>query len=128
MISTDSTEPAAAQRQYISTPGRHEVTIVGWDYLDHGEGQDVVFELSDDEGARMFLRFGLSDLELRSGQLNRFLTTVLQRQPPEPEGIPPHIVRQMWFNQTVGRKVLLVVAVTSRGVQIAVDWESVPQG
>ena len=126
-IGSESTENAAEQRRCISPPGRHGAKIVGWDYRNHGAGQDVVFEVSDDDGRRQGVRFGLSDLELSSGQLNRFIATVLQRQPPEPEGIEPHMVRQMLFNHLVGRRVLLVVVATSRGIQVVVDWGPVPQ-
>jgi hypothetical protein len=114
-ITTESIEPAAEPGPRISAPGRHDVEIVGWHYLDHGDGQDVVFEVSDDEGRRQGVRFGLSDVELRSGQLTRFIAAVLRRQPPEPVGIQPHIVRQMLFNQAVGRRVALVVVETSPG-------------
>ena len=126
-ISAESTENAAKQRQCLCSPGRHVVRIAAWDYRDHGDGQDVIFEVADEAGRRQGVRFGLSDLELSSGQLSRFMATVLQRQPPEPEGIPPHIVRQMLFNQAVGRRVLLVVVATSGGVPIVVDWAAVVQ-
>ena len=124
-IIAESVEPAAEQGRCISTAGRHQVTISSWDYRDYGDVQDVIFQMADDEGRRQGLRFGLSDPELSSGELTRFLATALQRQLPEPEGIPPHIVRQMLFNTLVGRRVLLVVEATSRGVQIVVDREAV---
>lgn len=126
-ISAESTEPAAEQRRCLSTPVRHTVTIVGWDYLDQAEGQDVVFTLLDEAGRRQGVRFGLSDLELASGQLDRFIATVLQREPAQPKGMEPHFAHQMLFNHLVGRRVLLLVVETSRGVQVVVDWEAVPQ-
>ncbi len=125
--SAESTEPAAEQRRCLSTPVRHAVTITGWDFRDHGEGQDVVFTLLDEAGRRQGVRFGLSGLELASGQLDRFIATVLQRQLVEPEGIKPHFWRQMLFNQLVGRRVQLLVVETSRGVRVVVDWEAAPR-
>ena len=112
-ISAESIEHAAEQSPCTSTPGGCEVTIVGWDYRDHGEGQDVLFEVADSREARMFLRFGLSDLQLSTGQLARFIATVLQRELAQPKGMEPHFARQMFFNQAVGRRVMLAVVETS---------------
>ena len=126
-ISAESAESAADVSPCTFTPVRYEVTITGWDFRDHSDGQDVVFTLLDEAGRRQGVRFGLSDLELASGQLDRFIATVLQREPAQPKGMEPHFAHQMQFNHLVGRRVLLLVVETSRGVQVVVDWEAVPQ-
>ena len=120
-------EHAVKQTRWICKPERHEVTIVGWKYHDYWERQDVLFEVREGEGRCQFLRFGLTDLELGTGRLANFITTVLQQQLVDPQGMKPHIVRHMRFNQLVGRRVLLVTATISQGVQVLVDWEAVPK-
>ena len=125
--SIEPTEHATPQTPRMSTPRQYAVSIIGWTYHDYRGRRDVLFEVRDDDGVRHPLRFGLSDLELASGQLRSFISTVLQQQLVEPEGIPPHMVRHMRFNHLVGRRVLLHVVTTSRGVQIVVDWEALPR-
>ena len=126
-ISAKSIEPVAEQGRYPCVPSYQYVEIVGWDYLDHGGGRDVVFDVAGDNGRRQGLRFGLSDLELATGQLARFITSVLQREPTRPKGMEPHFARQMSFNHLVGRRVLLVVVTISCGVKVVIDWEAVPR-
>lgn len=102
-------DKSAEQTRRMSAPSRHRVKIVGWDFRDHGEGQDVVFEVHDEAGTRRFVRFGLSDLELSSGQLLQFIAAGLQRQPVETDILEPRVYYHMLFNQLVGRRVVLAV-------------------
>ncbi|UCG33820.1 MAG: hypothetical protein JSU68_04125 [Phycisphaerales bacterium] len=118
-------EPADEIRR-ISTPGRHEVTITGWDFRDRAGARDVVFDVCNDDGARQSVEFGLSQLELSTGELSRFLATVLRREHSRPQWMSSNGFLHMLFNHVVGRRVILHVMETSRGAQIVVDWESPP--
>jgi len=126
-IIADSTVYTGDEAGHMRSPVRHAVKIIGWDNLHRGDEHDVVFAVTDDHGRRQGVRFGLSDLELSSGQLDRFIATVLQRRFVKPEGIDTHFWRGMLMNQLVGRRVVLEVITTHRGVPIVVDWEAAPE-
>lgn len=126
-ISAEATEHVDDDVCLLRSPVRYNVEIVGWDYNDHGDEHDVVFAVTDDHGRRQRVRFGMTELELSSGQLDHFIATVLGRRFVKPAGIETHFWRGMLMNQLVGRRVVLEVVTTHRGVPIVVDWESVPQ-
>lgn len=125
-ICAEPTEDEAEQIEYIREPGHHEVHVTGWDYLDHDGERDVVFDVADDAGRRNALRFGLNELELASGELTNFLSTVLQRQLFLPMGMKMPFFLQTLFNHVVHRRIGVDVVETSRGKKLVLGWEALP--
>jgi hypothetical protein len=127
LVATTQAAHASPQAQRITTPGRHEVNIDRWDFANSPGGPEIVFSVHNDSGARQCVRFGFSELELGTGTLDCFITTVLQRKPVRTARTSPRTHYETWCNQLVGCRVLLVVEEYRPGVQFVWDWEAVPQ-